>query len=38
MNLVKKTPVQFHWRLSTSLSYRGGETEEEIREEEEERE
>lgn len=27
MNLVKKTPVQFHWRLSTSLSYRGGEAE-----------
>lgn len=35
MNLVKKTPVRFHWRLSTSLSYRGGETEGEIREEEE---
>lgn len=27
MNLVKKTPVRFHWRLSTSLSYGGGETE-----------
>ncbi len=27
MNLVKKTPVRFHWRLSTSLSYRGEETE-----------
>ena len=36
MNLVKKTPVRFHWRLSTSLSYRGGEPEGEIREEQEE--
>ena len=38
MNLVKKTPVRFHWRLSTSLSYRGGEPEGEIREVEEEEE
>lgn len=26
MNLVKKTAILLHWRLSTKLSYRGGET------------
>lgn len=35
MELVKKTHVWFHWRLSTKLFYRGGETLGEIREEEE---
>ncbi|MED6255419.1 hypothetical protein ATANTOWER_009443, partial [Ataeniobius toweri] len=36
MNLVKKTAIWLHWRLSTELSYRGGETLGEIRREEEE--
>lgn len=36
MNLVKKTPGRLRWRLSTNLSYRRGETEGEIMEEEEE--
>lgn len=33
MNLVKKTPIRLHWRLSIKLSYRGGDKQGEIRKE-----